>query len=89
MEIEINAPTNPANGMTIYAEGKRLSKPTHGIFAHFWEEEDLYKILSDKQIKEMEAGKYLFNVATWKIRLLQGKRAAKDNTELKFLMQWD
>lgn len=89
MQIEINASINPAEDMTVYCEGKRLSQPTAGIFSHFWDESDLCKILTEKQIKEMEAGKYTFNVPTWKIRLLQGKRAAKDNTELRFLMQWN
>lgn len=89
MQIEINASINPAEDMTVYFEGKRLSQPTNGIFSHFWDESDLCKILTERQIKELEEGKYQFNVPTWKIRLLQGKRAAKDNTELKFLMQWN
>lgn len=89
MLIEINTSVNPAEDMTVYCEGKRLSQPTTGIFSHFWDKSDLCKILTEKQIKELEAGKYTFNVPTWKIRLLQGKRAAKDNTELRFLMQWN
>lgn len=89
MQIEINASINPAEDMQVYCEGKRISQPTNGIFSHFWDESDLCKILTEKQIKELEAGKYTFNVPTWKIRLLQGKRAAKDNTELIFLMQWN
>jgi hypothetical protein len=89
MQIEINASINPAEDMTVYAEGKRISQPTNGIFSHFWDESDLCKILTEKQVKELEEGKYQFNVPTWQIRLLQGKRAAKDNTELRFLMQWD
>jgi len=89
MQIEINASINPAEDMTVYAEGKRISQPTNGIFSHFWDESDLCKILTERQINELESGKYQFNVPTWKIRLLQGKRAAKDNTELRFLMQWN
>jgi len=89
MLIEINTSINPAEDMTVYAEGKRISQPTNGIFSHFWDESDLCKILTEKQIDELEGGKYQFNVPTWQIRLLQGKRAAKDNTELRFLMQWD
>ena len=89
MLTEINASINPAEDITVYAEGKRISQPTNGIFSHFWDESDLCKILTEKQIDDLEGGKYQFNVPTWQIKLLQGKRAAKDNTELRFLMQWD
>lgn len=89
MKIEINCPVNPTEDMTVYCEGKRVSQPTNGIFAHYWDESDLSKILTDTQMKQLEGGKYAFNVPTWKIRLLQGTRAAKDNTELRFLMQWN
>lgn len=89
MQIEIHAPIDPAEDMTIYCEGKRLSQPTTGIFSHYWNESDLSKVLTEAQIKELEGGKYAFDVPAWKIKLLRGQKAAKDNTELKFLMQWD
>jgi len=89
MKIEINSPISPCYGMTIYCEDGRLSQPTNGIFSHFWDEGDLCKILSEKQIQQLENEKYEFEVPTWKVRLLQGKKAAKDNTGLRLLMQWD
>lgn len=89
MKIEIHSSINPAEDMTVYCEGGRLSQPANGIYSHFWDESDLSKILDEKQMNDLENGKYEFNIPTWKVRLLQGKRAAKDNTELRFLMQWD
>jgi hypothetical protein len=35
MQIEITSSVNPAEDMQVYCEGKRLSQPTNGIFAHF------------------------------------------------------
>lgn len=72
MKITIcnNAPTND---LTVWADGKRISRPGAGMFGFYWDESAIENLLSEKQYREFEAGAYEFNVPDWKINLLTGK----------------
>lgn len=89
IKIEITAAVNPAHDYSIYAEGQRISTPRTGVFSNQWDESDISYLLSDRQFKKFEAGEYCFQIPTWKIRLLQNRRAAANNTELRFLSHWN
>lgn len=89
MKIEINAPINPAEDYTIYTEeGKRLTQPRGGIFAHYWDDGDVEMLIGEKDFNKFQAGKYEFNIPAWKVRLIEGKTAAKNNEQLKFISQF-
>lgn len=88
MKIEIHAATDPAHDMIVRAEGKTIHQPYSGIFSLWWDIDDLSKLLSDKQIENLIAGEYVFNVPTWKIRLLQCQKPATTKEQLVFISQW-
>lgn len=93
MKIVINSGNSPAEDMTVYIkDGKRISQPTAGIYSHYWDESDLSKLLTEKQMKDLETGKYEFEIPAWKVNLLTGKSGVttgpKQREQLLFISQW-
>lgn len=83
MKIEINH-VQGTEDLTIHADGKRLTRPINSMFSHLWDESDLEKLLTEAQYRQFEKGKYEFNIADWKVKIIQGRHVPTNTQQLIF-----
>ena len=76
MKIEIvNIESSNCSGCNIFLGQKRLqnsNKPFNGLKSSDFSNDEIYFILEDKQFKNFENGKYIFDVPKWKIDIITG-----------------
>lgn len=89
MKIEIHSPVDPSNDYWIYISGtqKRLTHG-YGVFRHQWDDDDILKLLGESQYKQFEAGKYTFDLPSWKVNILEGRHVPSNREQLLFSSQF-
>ena len=89
MKVEIlNIDASGCKGFNIYADNIMLSKPTVGMNPREWSEDEIESLLGQSLYKKIENGQFTFTLPTWKIRLIEGKKAAKTREQLLFISQF-
>lgn len=90
MNIQINAPQDPANDYTIIEPGVMGNIPNHKnqhVYRDQFTEDEIRVLLGEKKYRQFKRGEYCFAVSRRRVNLISGKYLPVTKRDSFFLSQ--